>query len=90
MPSGPSHLSTEIWGPEAEVFDFIRFMRLEEKVQAYEKTGLEEREQRRAYFPFRGRKHLHPRRFFAFIEILGILTALFLGFDVVAKDGSFP
>ena len=40
-------------------------------------------------FPVRGGKHLCSRRFFAFIEILGILAALFLGFNVVPKDGSF-
>jgi cytochrome P450 len=88
MPSGPSHLSTEIWGANAKEFDITSFMQAEQNGDASEKTKSEERERKRAYFPFGGGKHLCPGRVFAFTEILGMLAALFLGFDVEAEDES--
>ncbi|KAL2061782.1 hypothetical protein VTL71DRAFT_7160 [Oculimacula yallundae] len=83
MPSGVSHLSTESWGPNAASFDARRFMKLDVKEVMSEKA----KEEKRAYIPFGGGKHLCPGRNFAFAEILGFTAALVMGFDVKAKDG---
>ncbi|KAH6716877.1 cytochrome P450 [Leptodontidium sp. 2 PMI_412] len=83
MPSGVSHLSTGSWGPNAASFDARRFMKLDAKGTMSEKA----KEEKRAYIPFGGGKHLCPGRNFAFAEILGFVAALLMGFDVKAKDG---
>jgi cytochrome P450 len=84
MPSAVTHLSTDIWGPNAHKFDATRFMT---KATTDEKEKEEERERRRAYFPFGGGKHLCPGRNFASAEILGTITALLLGFDIKSAEG---
>ncbi|KAH7383684.1 cytochrome P450 [Cadophora sp. MPI-SDFR-AT-0126] len=83
MPSGVSHLSPGSWGPNASSFDARRFMKIEGKGAASEK----EKEEKRAYIPFGGGKHLCPGRNFAFAEILGFAAALVMGFDVKKDDG---
>jgi hypothetical protein len=85
MPSGISQTSTTIWGPNASSFDPRRFVKVEEKMSA--KAKEEDKEQKRAYFPFGGGKHLCPGRNFAFAEILGTFAAMLLGFDIVGSDG---
>ena len=42
---------------------------------------------KKAYFPFSGGKHLCPGMHFAFTEILGTISPLVLGFDIVGTDG---
>ena len=83
MPSGVSHLHPGSWGPNASSFDARRFMKIEAKGAASEK----EKEEKRAYIPFGGGKHLCPGRNFAFAEILGFAAALVMGFDVKKDDG---
>ncbi|KAG4420303.1 hypothetical protein IFR04_006590 [Cadophora malorum] len=83
MPSGVSHLHPGSWGPNASSFDARRFMKIEAKGAASEK----EKEEKRAYIPFGGGKHLCPGRNFAFAEILGFAAALVMGFDVEKDDG---
>jgi hypothetical protein len=50
-------------------------------------SNQQEKQQRRAYNPFGGGKHLCPGRHFAFAEILGTVAMLLLGFDIVAPEG---
>ncbi|KAL9564974.1 hypothetical protein ACKAV7_010888 [Fusarium commune] len=47
-----------------------------------------ERRRRASYLPFGGGKHLCPGRNFAFAEILGFMSALVLGFEVVGLKSS--
>jgi hypothetical protein len=81
MPSGVSQMSPAIWGPNASSFDARRFLKREEKFTENDK------EQKRAYFPFGGGKHLCPGRNFAFAEILGAVALVLLGFDLEAPGG---
>ena len=50
-------------------------------------SGVSQKEEKRAYIPFGGGKHLCPGRNFAFAEILGFAAALVMGFDVEKDDG---
>jgi cytochrome P450 len=87
MPSGVTHLSTHIWGPNAKDFDAKRFMRSEDQGVVSEREKEDDRAKKRAYFPFGGGKHLCPGRNFAFAEILGTIAVLLLGFEVRNLEG---
>lgn len=84
IPAGVVHLSTAAWGPDAASFNPRRFMKLADAGPAGENA----KEERRAYIPFGGGKHLCPGRNFAFAEILGFVAILVMGFDVQGRDGS--
>jgi cytochrome P450 len=85
IPSGVAHIDTAFWGPNASLFDPRRFMKPDEKMSEKEKA--DDKEQKRAYFPFGGGKFLCPGRNFAFAEILGTVAVLLLGFEVQTEDG---
>jgi len=87
IPAGVSHTDSASWGPNVSSFDPRRFMKLDEKRILSEKEKADEKEQRRAYFPFGGGRHLCPGRNFAFAEILGTIAVLLLGFELRTKDG---
>jgi hypothetical protein len=87
IPAGVSHTDSVSWGPNVSSFDPRRFMKLDEKKILSGKEKADEREQKRAYFPFGGGKHLCPGRNFAFAEILGTIAMLLLGFELRTKDG---
>ncbi|CZR62543.1 related to cytochrome P450 7B1 [Phialocephala subalpina] len=87
LPAGVPHLNEAAWGPTASSFDATRFMSPEERGDSSAKARLEDREQKRSYFPFGGGKHLCPGRNFAFAEILGTIAVLVTGFDVNNRDG---
>lgn len=70
---GVPYLSEDIWGPEATVLNPERFIH----------TPAEEEKRRRgAYIPFGGGKQLCPGRRFAVTEIIGMVGAIALVFDV--------
>ncbi|TDZ37779.1 7-alpha-hydroxycholest-4-en-3-one 12-alpha-hydroxylase [Colletotrichum trifolii] len=79
MPSGVSHTMPDVWGSNAGDFDASRFMNWPDNAS---------REQRAAYMPFGGGKHLCPGRNFATAEILGFVAALILGTDIEAPEGT--
>ncbi|CAG8982251.1 hypothetical protein HYALB_00004485 [Hymenoscyphus albidus] len=87
IPSGVIHMSEETWGPNASTFDARRFLDPNLKGNMTAKEREEDRQRKKAYFPFGGGKHLCPGRNFAFAEILGLLSVLVLGFDIRALDG---
>jgi cytochrome P450 len=84
MPSGVLHKDTKTWGSDALEFNPRRF--LKNKTSDVE-SNQQEKQQRRAYNPFGGGKHLCPGRHFAFAEILATVAMLLLGFDIVAPEG---
>jgi len=88
MPSGTTHLSTEIWGPDAATFNPRRFL----KTKSNEKLDAAGREKRKlqvqGYFPFGGGKHLCPGRHFAFVEVMSLVATIVYGFDIKMADGS--
>lgn len=83
IPSGISHTATATWGADSASFNPRRFMKPEQGGA----TANQAKEEKRAYVPFGGGKHLCPGRNFAFAEILGFTAALFVGFDVKARNG---
>lgn len=87
LPAGISHLSEFAWGPDAASFDAKRFLTPEQKGDMSAKSRMNDREQKKAYIPFGGGKHLCPGRHFAFAEILGAVAILVMGFDVNSSDG---
>lgn len=87
LPAGVSHMSTAAWGADAHSFDAKRFLTPEEKGQSSARARIEDREQKKSYFPFGGGKHLCPGRNFAFAEILGAVAVLVAGFEVRGRGG---
>ncbi|KAE9372552.1 cytochrome P450 [Stipitochalara longipes BDJ] len=83
MPAEITHLSTDTWGPTAKDFDPGRFLKPEFKAR---KEGQDFRDQKKAYHPFGGGKHLCPGRNIAFAPCLGIVALLLLGFEVKNID----
>jgi cytochrome P450 len=77
MPSKMTNYETAVWGTDAHSFDPKRFITTREK----------ERQQKRAFNPFGGGKHLCPGRHFAYAEILGTVAALVLGFEIETPEG---
>lgn len=88
MPAGVPHLASKIWGPTAASFDATRFLKPEDRGLKSTKEKDDDKEQKKAYFPFGGGKHLCPGRNFAFAEILGMIAILSLGFEVRGTDGN--
>jgi len=86
MPAGVAHVSP-VWGANPSSFNAKRFLQPGSRAGMSEKEREMDREQKRAYIPFGGGKHLCPGRKFAFAEILGTLATLLLGFDVRGVDG---
>jgi len=81
MPAGVSHASTAIWGADAHAFDARRFLSTTRDSLDKESKKL----QIQGLFPFGGGKHLCPGRYFALVEILGMVSVLMAGFELV-KD----
>jgi cytochrome P450 len=81
LPSGITHSSPAIWGPDANAFNPARFL-------PSTKATLDKdtkRKQSQGYFPFGGGKHLCPGRHFATTEILAFVGAIILGFEVTGS-----
>lgn len=72
-PHGVPHLDENIWGLDAGVFNPDRFI---------ETPAEEEKRRRGALMPFGGGKHLCPGRRFAVAEIVCMVGAIALMFDV--------
>ncbi|KAK3302292.1 monooxygenase-like protein [Chaetomium strumarium] len=70
---GVPHLSEEVWGPNAKVFNPERFIATPPD---------EEKKRRGALIPFGGGKHLCPGRRFAVTEVVCMVGAVSLLFDV--------
>jgi cytochrome P450 len=78
LPSGITHSSPSIWGPDASSFNPGRFL-----PEAKNKLDKEtRRKQKQGYFPFGGGKHLCPGRHFAMMEILAFVAGIVVGFEV--------
>jgi cytochrome P450 len=82
LPSGITHSSPSIWGPDASSFNPERFLP-EAKNRLNKKTR---RKQSQGYFPFGGGKHLCPGRHFAMMEILALVAGIIVGFEVQGMD----
>ena len=87
MPAAIPHLSRDTWGPDADKWDLRRFLTPEDKGLTSDSAKEADRQQKKAYLPFGGGKHLCPGRNFAFAEILGTVAVLLLGFDIKNIDG---
>jgi cytochrome P450 len=83
MPAEITHLSPNTWGLTAQEFDPGRFLKPESKGG---KASQNFKDQRKAYHPFGGGKHLCPGRNVAFAPCLGIAAVLLLGFEVKGTD----
>ncbi|KAF5878963.1 putative cytochrome p450 protein [Botrytis fragariae] len=81
LPSGVTHNSPSIWGPDVNSFNPFRF--LPSTIAKLDKE--QKKQQTQGYFPFGGGKHLCPGRHFATTEILSLVAAIVMGFDI---DGS--
>lgn len=85
MPSGITHDSPTVWGPDATEFNPRRFLKREKPRQ-------EEREQiklqNKAFFPFGGGKHFCPGRHMAFKEITAFVCMVLYAFTIETKDGT--
>ena len=82
LPSGITHTSPSIWGPDASFFKPERF--LPEAKSKFDKET--RRKQKQGYFPFGGGKHLCPGRHFAMMEILAFVAGIVVGFEVQGMD----
>lgn len=70
-----AHEMSDVWGTDALDFNPERFLG---------EVGKDtEKKRRAAYMPFGGGAHLCPGRNFAFAEILGLISALVLGYEIV-------
>ncbi|KAF4632345.1 hypothetical protein G7Y89_g5778 [Cudoniella acicularis] len=78
LPSGVTHTSPAIWGPDANTFNPGRFLP-KTKASLDKETR---RKQNQGYFPFGGGKHLCPGRHFAKTEVLAFIAAIVTGFEV--------
>jgi cytochrome P450 len=70
---GVNHLNEDVWGPDVGAFDADRFLSAEPD---------QEKKQRVYMMPFGGGKHLCPGRRFAVTNIMCMVCALALVFDV--------
>lgn len=78
LPSGITHASRSIWGPDVDSFNPRRFL-------PSTKSTLDKdtrKKQSQGYLPFGGGKHLCPGRHFAITEVLSFVAAIVVGFDV--------
>ena len=88
MPSGTTHLSTEICGPDAATFNPRRFMKTKSN-ERLDAAGREKRKlQAQGYFPFGGGKCLCPGRHFAFVEVMSLVATIVHELDIKMADGS--
>lgn len=71
--SGVPQLDASIWGDDAEAFRPERWI---------DAPAHEEKKRRGAMIPFGGGKHLCPGRMFAWTELIAVVGALALAFDV--------
>ena len=78
MPAS-AHSAPNVWGPDVGEFKPQRFLDWSEKAA---------RDRHAAYMPFGGGKHLCPGRNLAKAEILGLVVALTLGFEM--EDAARP
>ncbi len=69
-----AHGMPDVWGADASSFNPSRFLHEQDKDT--------ERRRRAAYTPFGGGGHLCPGRNFAYAEILGLIGALVLGYEI--------
>ncbi|TGO74521.1 hypothetical protein BELL_0275g00060 [Botrytis elliptica] len=82
LPSGVTHNSPSIWGPDVNSFNPFRFL-----PSTIAKLGKEQKKlQTQGYFPFGGGKHLCPGRHFATTEILSLVAAIIMGFDIYGSS----
>lgn len=79
MMPATGHSATKVWGPDVAEFKPQRFLDWSDKAS---------RERRAAYMPFGGGKHLCPGRNLAKAEILGLVVALTLAFEM--EDAASP
>lgn len=82
LPSGITHTSSAIWGPDASQFNPQRFL-------PSTKATLDKptrQKQKQGYFPFGGGKHLCPGRHFAMMEILAFVAGVVVGFAVDSQN----
>ncbi|ETS78134.1 hypothetical protein PFICI_10196 [Pestalotiopsis fici W106-1] len=82
MMPATAHLSTDVWGSDAAEFKSTRFYGWDSR----DKPEIKKR--RAAYMPFGGGKHLCPGRNLAQYEILGMVLAMVMAFDV--EDAHSP
>ena len=77
------HSAANVWGPDVDEFKPQRFLDWPDKAA---------RERHAAYMPFGGGKHLCPGRNLAKAEILGLVVALALAFEMkdAASSGKQP
>ncbi|PQE10909.1 hypothetical protein CJF32_00007747 [Rutstroemia sp. NJR-2017a WRK4] len=78
LPSGVTHLSPSIWGPDVNSFNPYRF--LPSTTAALSKD--QKRKQTQGYFPFGGGKHLCPGKRLATTQILAFVAAIVMGCEV--------
>jgi cytochrome P450 len=95
LPAGFMHKVPSTWGPNAQAFDPRRFLKpssiTSNRAPAIPESSTPEdkrvqKERRAAFMPFGGGKHLCPGRHFAFAEILGMVAAMVIGFQILDKD----
>jgi Cytochrome P450 len=85
IPAGVLHSSTAIWGPDAAEFNFKRFL----KAETIGETAKEvEKERKRGFLPFGGGKFRCPGQYYTFAQILALVAALLVGFDVRSEEGA--
>lgn len=83
MMPATAHSAADVWGTDAAEFQPQRFLDWSNK--AVSKAS---KERRAAYMPFGGGKHLCPGRNLAKAEILGLVVALTLVFEI--EDAASP
>jgi cytochrome P450 len=82
LPATVLHRLPSVWGADADEFNPRRFLDASK-----DEDDVATKRRRIAYMPFGGGKHMCPGRHFAFAEILGLTTALVLGYEIVGlKD----
>jgi cytochrome P450 len=88
MPSSLHHTSTGVWGHDSGTFNARRFMK-QDLPAGKKSTEAKEAEklQKKAFFPFGAGRHYCPGRYFAFTEMVAVVSVLTVGFDIVMDDG---
>lgn len=81
--AGVTHSREDVWGDDALDFDPERFMG---ELSEDKETG---KFRKAAYSPFGGGRHLCPGRYFAFAEILAVMSTFIVGFELEPLGGAF-